>query len=231
MPDENLSGEDERRLLELFEQSSLTDYPNPDRIGCPGQDFLRQLAFHRTSIPVGDERLNHITQCSPCFGEFVNFREEARRRIPSTRMLAFAAVLLLAIGLSVYFALRPHTGIPSPGSTEPYQAAKLDLKNFVLPRGPQPSDPATSVEAVELRRRRLSLTITLPLASPPGSYELQILREVDRPLATAAGQARMENGLTLLVVKLDLSSFEPGKYLVGIRRASRDWTYYPIAII
>ena len=38
-------------LLEVFEQSSLQDYPNPDRIGCPGQPFLRKLAFDRKSIP------------------------------------------------------------------------------------------------------------------------------------------------------------------------------------
>jgi hypothetical protein len=35
----------------------------------------------------------------------------------------------------------------------------------------------------------------------------------------------------LLLVKIDLSFLQPGKYFFGIRRASRDWTYYPVEVV
>jgi hypothetical protein len=231
MPDEKLSGEDERRLLDIFEHSSLNDYPNPDRVGCPGSEFLRKMAFDRRSIPIADPRLNHATHCSPCFREFVDFRALVRGRTRSYRMAAIAAIVLLALGISVYLASR-RSGNPGGTVTSgDYLSANLDLKDFVLSRGVTATESGASTETLELPRHRLSLKITLPLASPPGAYNIQVLREVDKPLAAASGDARTENGLTLLVVKLDLSTFVPGKYLVGIRRESRDWTYYSVALV
>ena len=231
MPDEHLSGEDERRLLEVFEQSSLQDYPNPDRMGCPGRPFLRTLAFDRKSIPITDPNLTHVTRCSPCFREFRDFREQARRRSRATRASAIAAIVLLAVGLSFYFVSRRTGNVNGSGSSGPYQTASLDLKSFVLPRGAEAPESGSTAETLQLPRRKLSLTITLPLASPPGPYEVQVLKAIENPLAAASGDAQAQNGATAMVVKLDLSTFTPGKYLLGIRRQSRDWTYYSIGVL
>jgi len=230
MPAEQLPDEDERRLLDMFEQSSLHDYPNPDRIGCPGQDFLRQLAFNRQSISVSDPRLDHITHCSPCYRDYVDFRAQARRRIRPTHKAAIAAIVLVALGFGFYLASR-QSGKPRwTANNLLYQSANLNLKDVVLPRGAPVTESGPSAETQQLPRQRLSLTITLPLASPVGSYDVQVLREIDKPLAAASGQARLENGLTLLIVKLDLSALPPGKYLVGIRRESRDWVYHSLTL-
>ena len=41
MDEEKLSPKEERSLLDIFEQSSLHDYPNPEPKDCPGKPFLR----------------------------------------------------------------------------------------------------------------------------------------------------------------------------------------------
>ncbi|HWF45991.1 MAG TPA: hypothetical protein VG168_03210, partial [Bryobacteraceae bacterium] len=51
---------EERELLDLLSESALNDYPNPERIGCPGEVFLRQLATDRKSVPIRDPRLDHV---------------------------------------------------------------------------------------------------------------------------------------------------------------------------
>ena len=54
MADDSLTPEQERAILDLFEKASLNDYPNPERIGCPGDDFLKQLVRNRRSIKTSD---------------------------------------------------------------------------------------------------------------------------------------------------------------------------------
>ena len=60
MADDSLTPEQERAIRDLFEQASLSDYPNPDRIGCPGDNFLKQLVRDRDAIKLTDERLKHV---------------------------------------------------------------------------------------------------------------------------------------------------------------------------
>ena len=75
----------DREFLELHEAAILAAYPNPLRIGCqeePGRTtFLRTLAFKRREVSIRDPRLDHLTQCSLCFKEFVQFRNQARQII------------------------------------------------------------------------------------------------------------------------------------------------------
>lgn len=62
-------------MLEMLEKHSLTNYPNPERIGCPGSDFLWTLATDRKSVSIRDLRLDHISRCSHCFAEFLKYRD------------------------------------------------------------------------------------------------------------------------------------------------------------
>ena len=54
----------------------LTDYPNPDRVGCPENAMIREVAFREELTK--DEVWEHITHCSPCYAEFLKFKEEWR---------------------------------------------------------------------------------------------------------------------------------------------------------
>lgn len=230
MDEERLSRDEERHLLDLFEKAALNDYPNPERNGCPGADFLRQVAVNRKSVSVRDPRLNHITRCSPCFREFTEFRTAARRR---SRLLPIAGgALLVFAGAAGYLLERDRLFVPSQSSNGAYVAASLDLKDRSVVRGAgEPPSAAPKPDSLKLPREKLNLTITLPVASEAGEYEVQLLREVGHPVQSASGTAVIQpDGATILRLKLDISTVPKGKYLLGIRRVPWDWTFHPVEI-
>lgn len=72
--DDALLPEQERRVLELLERLVVIDHANPERMGCPGEQFLRMLAHRRIDISLRDPRLVH---CSPCSREYAALRAAA----------------------------------------------------------------------------------------------------------------------------------------------------------
>lgn len=230
MSEEPLSPDEERRILELLERSSLTAYPNPDRIGCPGTDFLRRVAFDRHSVPIAHPGLDHLTQCSPCFAEFIEFRRQARhqRHVRRVSLIATAAVIVIA---GVWYILTEW-----PASSSPPMVAQnveggvsdfhINLQNRSAPRG----DTVRSEKPLTIPRQRLKLAIDLPLGSEPGVYETQILANAGSPLLQVSGTATLESGITNLTVLADLRSLPPGRYFLGFRRLPWEWTYIPIML-
>src|SRR4051812_9962975 len=91
------SGE-ERHFLDLLAKSALNDYPNPERVGCPGREFLRTLAFNRKSIPLTDFRLDHVVHCSPCFRELTEMKAIGNTRRTRTWATLGIAAAVLVIG-------------------------------------------------------------------------------------------------------------------------------------
>jgi hypothetical protein len=65
------------RLQKFIQDAILRDYPNPERVGCPENAVIREVAFREelTKDPVWE----HITHCSPCYAEFLQLKEEWRR--------------------------------------------------------------------------------------------------------------------------------------------------------
>jgi hypothetical protein len=69
----------EKELLEAFERVIHEDFPNPQRIGCPGDEALLKLA--EGSERVQQTRLlAHIRQCAPCFDELKELRRKGRNQ-------------------------------------------------------------------------------------------------------------------------------------------------------
>lgn len=69
----------EKELLEAFERIIHEDFPNPQRIGCPGHEALLRLADgtgHVQQTPL----LAHIRQCAPCFDELKELRRKAGKQ-------------------------------------------------------------------------------------------------------------------------------------------------------
>lgn len=219
---------EERRFLDLLSKSALEDYPNPERKGCPGNDFLRQLAFDRHSISLDDTRVEHVLHCSPCFRELTELRRQAARKRRRQRLMMFAAAsALLAAGAGVWFVLA-HDRFSGVDPNSVPLIAKIDLQNRALTRGiPRSSD---GNDNLILPRGRLRLTVLLPFASEPGGYEVQVLKEVDKPLVTGSGTAVIENGVTELTLPLDTAALPPGKYLLGIRTPPIDWTFNTVTL-
>ena len=65
----------EAGLVSSFDTIVHRDFPNPDRIGCPGHNSLVDLATCQ-----GDAQsalvLAHIRQCAPCFDELKELRKK-----------------------------------------------------------------------------------------------------------------------------------------------------------
>jgi len=67
----------EKELLDAFEMTIHEDFPNPNRIDCPGHEALLQLAEAPASVEL-TYLLVHIRQCAPCFDELKKLRRKAR---------------------------------------------------------------------------------------------------------------------------------------------------------
>src|ERR1035438_482376 len=69
-----------RRISDRVEDLILTAYPNPKRIGCPGEKRVKEVAA-RSSL-IKDEHWEHITHCSPCYAEFIEYKKDGRLQFP-----------------------------------------------------------------------------------------------------------------------------------------------------
>ena len=219
-----------KEFQDIVQQAILTGFPNPERKGCLDSTVLEQLA--KRPRPVQDAAWEHVTHCSPCYREFLEFRVEvkrARRSLVVRRRLivsGVAAALIIA-GIVTTYTLAHH-GIQSATQISPYETAALDLKDRSVTRG-QAGHPS-STEPLILPPKPLDLTIYLPIGSEPGVYQVQLLKKVDEPLMIVTGEAHIDHGNTILRTRIDLAHVAFGPILIGLRRARLDWTYYPVTI-
>ena len=98
MSERGYSPREEKRFLDAIGRALLRDFPNPERIGCPDAAVLKGIASHKVPIAQADPWLDHLTSCSPCYRDFLEFCEGFRRR----RLLIVVAVVagaLLAVAV------------------------------------------------------------------------------------------------------------------------------------
>ena len=67
----------ETELMDALETIVHRDFPNPQRVGCPGRDSLVSLAACRTDARSA-LALAHIRRCAPCFDELKQLRRISR---------------------------------------------------------------------------------------------------------------------------------------------------------
>lgn len=233
MPGEESSDAQYERLKRQLQQTILTEYPNPERKGCPGEGVLRELAARYLDDSVeSDPNWQHITHCSPCYREFLDIRAEMKRAARAKRLgmgAGLAALAALLIGGLWYVTQR--SGPTSPERPQiaelVYRPRVVDLEGWSSTRSEDGREPP---KPIQLGRGPEELTIRLPFASRPGRYEVQLLKAVDQPLVSTSGEAQVTDGATVLKTRVDLSKFVPGKYLLGVRRLPADWTFYPSEI-
>lgn len=76
--------------IDFAREYYASDFPNPDRIGCPSADALRRVSASR-DLP-DDATREHLLSCSPCLIEFRRFRfGDAGRSSHTVPLKAFAA--------------------------------------------------------------------------------------------------------------------------------------------
>lgn len=221
-PDKLLSKRDERFLIEASQRVLLDGgFPNPERVGCPGEEVLRAIAFREMPLKEAGDFIDHMGCCSPCFIEYSAFREHRAKR--KRLEFAFAGVgLLVVIGIGAWLLVQR-----SGERQITYQAKVLDLRDKSPLRGTEPN-PSQTPE--ELPRAALALSIYLPVGSEPGKYEVEMGREAGKPLAKAEGLAVLREHIAVLEVKLNLAPLHAGDYRLGIRQAGWSWTYFPVVL-
>jgi hypothetical protein len=214
------SDRDEKRIMDALGRSLLKEFPNPERAGCPGSDVLKRIASHEIPLPEAEKWLDHLTSCSPCYGDFSQFQAAHQRR-RTQRLLAIAASILIAIGIAGWVLLQKHN--------EPLiaQTAVLDLRNRSIPRGTEPN-PAES--PVEVNHAASHWNIYLPLGSSEGQYDIRIVTPSGEILFAAGGTAKLADQITSLQIPASLSSSRSGRYVLQIRKTGSEWSSYPLLL-
>jgi hypothetical protein len=221
------------RLKKQLQESIVRDYPNPERRGCPGNAAVEVLARRPLDDSIeGEANWQHVTHCSECYQEFLDFRAGMKQRQKHQRFgigLAVAAAVV-AVAAVVILANRQGAG-PRPARPQIgeliYHPRFVDLESLSMTRSEKGQEEKTPIL---LGREPEALTIRLPIGSKAGPYEARLWKSADRPLLSVNGEAKIENGVTLLTMRVDLRSYEPGKYFFAVRQAPWDWTSCPAVI-
>lgn len=198
----------------------LKDFPNPERIGCPGADVLKKIASHDMPLSEAEKWFDHFGSCSPCYADFKRFAEmhEWRRR---RTLLAVAAGAVLAATVASWAVL--HNRNQSLFA----QTAVLDLRDRSPARGTV-VDP--SEQPLELTHTIKNLKILLPLGSREGSYDVRVVTPLGGEVAQSSGTAKLSEHVNSLQVALTLDSLRPGKYTLQVRRPESEWVSYPLLL-
>jgi hypothetical protein len=217
------------RLKRQLQDSILSEYPNPERKGCPGDAVIRSLAARASDESVEkDPNWHHVTHCSECYREFLDLRlklkSEAKRRARLVGWGVVAAVVALAAGLFFVFEQRK-TGIPErPQNAElAWDKTMIDIPSMTR------SETGSANAPIVLKRRAEELTMNLPVGSKAGLYELRLLKG-DKAIISATSTAALVNGATSFTVRIDLSKVAAGSYSMSVRQAPWDWSYFPVVV-
>lgn len=224
-----------RALHGEIKKSVLRDYPNPDRIGCPGIEILKQLASQQ--LPANHPAYKHVMECSPCYQELLDIRAampqavgetstSSAPRTSSSRWIwagSIAALLVCAIVAYFVFSPRLQTSVSNQEV-----ALNVDLQHWRVFRS---DTPEKQRGPLVFPKQRLDLTFSLPVGSEDGKYEVQIASKPDGPaLVSSHGTAQLEDHTETLRTRLDVRSLPAGSYSLEIRRSGSGPLHVPIKI-
>jgi hypothetical protein len=205
-------------LLDILRRGLAKEFPNPERIGCPGTSLLKGIAQGQVSLTEAEPWLDHLGSCSPCFQEFNEFRRQSTQRRHVLTLIATAAVLLFAVGGWLWVRARH--------SVEATDTAILDLRERSVARGQTPSESAP----LQISRTTKHLVLELPIGSREGPYDVGLLTETGDEVLRATGMAKMDDHITDLRVEIDFGGVQKGTYSLGLRQPGLEWTRYPIRV-
>jgi len=218
---EEFNGE-EKRILDLLDKGLSRDFPNPQRIGCPGPPILKSIALHKLPLAEADPWLEHFSSCSPCFQEFSEIRKQAVGQRRQTQIwLAAAAMVLLAVAGWMWVRSRP------TGQTA--AVVVLDLRARSTARGENLSE--TSQPLLEVPRSAKTLNLELPIGSNEGAYDVALLNPSGAELFRTSATAKLEDHIAVLRADVNLAGVTAGSYFLGVRQPGLEWTRFPIRLL
>jgi len=245
----------EKDLLDFARVYLSEAFPNPDRQGCPPDDVLRSLSSNPRAFD--STVTEHLATCSPCFRRYSELLVALKSQKKAEKGFSWAHIdewmkvhpalvgtgvlclVLIAIGAGLLFRSHWMPNVPpeethrTPGLVQPvnrgvaYVPCSIDLSSLSPTRGPESSETTTQRFAVP--RSPVDFTLTLPLASREGTYELQ-LTSGDRTVWSVSGQAHLHNGTTLIRVEADLSEVPTGDYNLEVQSPTGLRLIQPVSI-
>jgi hypothetical protein len=228
----SISTQDEEIWSEL-RQSLRLQFPNPERTACPDATVLKHLAQGGMRLEEAEPWLDHFSRCSPCFLDFERLRSQAAHHRKLFWGGGAAAAIFIFGSLGFWFAYESQhnwTGTPAPSQAQGQPlAVTLHFEDVASTR-----DTGVGVKGKlqQVPARATSLTVYLPAGSGAGPYELAVLNNRADSVALRAfqGNARIENGATVLHAISDLSGLRPGTCVLAIRPLGGRWRYFQVDI-
>ena len=211
---------DEKRILDAMGRGLLKEFPNPNRVGCPGAEILKKIASHVMPLSESEKWLDHLGSCSPCYSDFSAFRA-AYQRYRTRSVLAIAASILIVAGLAGW-ALSHRQKEPLVAQT-----AVLDLSNRSIPRG---TETNSAEPPLEIARNVAHLKIYLPLGSSDGDYGIRISGPGEKIFLATRATASKQQGIPSVAVDVNLSSASPGLYVLQVQKSESAWNSYPLRV-
>jgi hypothetical protein len=179
------------------------------------------MARRKVSLRQADR--DHIFHCSPCFDAYQGIRNQIRRN-RSIWITSSTIIAMLLLGIATYFGSKVFQRPPQQF------VSALNLQARPVFRG---SDQAAlQPSPFVLPRGIVHLTITLPLGSEPGAYQIGIFNDGQaEPLLSSSGTAAVHpDGSTVFEVILNSSGLKAGQYAIGVRKDYADWSYSPLVL-
>ncbi len=208
--------------MDLLARGLSREFPNPQRVGCPGPSVLRNIALHRLPLSEADPWLDHLSSCSPCFQEFSEIRKQKAGQRKRTQMwLAAAAMVLLAVGGWLWVRSRP--------SGQTAAVVVLDLRGRATVRGEGTQE--TSQPPLQVPRSAKTLNLQLPIGSNEGTYDVALLNASGAELFRTSATAKLKDHIVALRADVDLAGIAPGSYFIGVRQPGLEWTRFPIRLL
>ena len=220
MREKTYSARKEKRFLDALGRGLLKEFPNPERVGCPGSQLLRGIAFRNVPLAEAEPWLEHLTSCSPCYRDFTQFREVYQRRRNRT-ILAIAASILVAASVAAWALVHQQR------ENLFAQTAILDLRDRSVSRGtePNPAEPP-----LEVNRKARHWNIYLPLGSREDRYDIRLVTPSGELLLATTAVATLKDSITTLQIPVNLASARPGSYVLQVRETSLEWQSYRLQL-
>lgn len=212
------------QISRAVQESILRNYPNPERRGCPGDEVVRSIAG-RTELKA-DDVWEHITHCSPCYAEFLAYKDEFRSKRPHEVRVRRRTVIGLAAAAAVAVPVVLVTR--REDSAGEVIIAEWDLERYAPSRSLEEEQNRPPFRA-PLKRGRIRAR--LPLGTDEGTYQIEVRRTEEGPaLKTAEGNAGIVDGRTILPFEIDLSDLPTGSYFAAIGGHGKSWRVQPLIL-
>ena len=222
-------------MVAAARRSAETGFPNPGRVGCPDSGSLRAMA--RGDRQTGTPRLSatHVMRCSPCYGEYMRFRREARirRRVAVVGMASLATAAAVLAGF--YFGPH-HTQPTSPQKStlvakvavEARIPVTIDLAQFAVLRG---DDSKPAPLPAHLPAKRLRVTFQMPLGFEAGLYRVRLVAQQSVPMMEEKTvRAQFRNGVAFFDLEFAAEGFAGKRVTLLVQPKGLGWRKYPLIV-